>query len=409
MPRHGASPNDAGECVASGEAHVSQKEVQPHSVGVPGRPFAIAFSNNGCWIFVSITASTQTERNGVAVMHRIGNGRIRLHRVIPLEPTLRMGSESGSPAIGGMVVTHDGKMLIATAGELVIFLDIRRAITGHVEPVLGMMKTQKDAYNIQANVTRDNEYLFVSDEGRSSNITVIDLKRATADGFKAKAIVGRIPTGTLPVSLEFSPNGKLLYSTSAFAAKEWGWPLNCTPDWDSTTPAPEGAIVIIDVEKAKSEPFNAVLGRVPTGCVPVRLTLSPDGRSIWVSVRNDDAVAAYDAEKLLANPSHSRIAWIPVGPAPVGIVITRDGKYVLNTNSGRFRANMESPQTVTVIDRERATLGPGPAATVGFINAGVNPRQLALSPDGRTIFLTNYLSKTVQLIDVGQLDARFGH
>jgi DNA-binding beta-propeller fold protein YncE len=87
---------------------------------------------------------------------------------------------------------------------------------------------------------------------------------------------------------------------------------------------------------------------------------------------------------------------VPVGRAPVGIVITHDGKYVLNTNSARFRADADSAQTITVIDRANAVNGE--AAIVDSIEAGVFPRQLSLSQDGRTIFVTNYLSNTLELI-----------
>jgi len=114
-----------------------------------------------------------------------------------------------------------------------------------------------------------------------------------------------------------------------------------------------------------------------------------------------DSVAGYDAEKLLTDPAHARIAWVPVGHAPVGIAITPDGKYVLNTNSGRFRADAKSNQTVTVIDRERAISGA--KAVIGSIAAGLFPRQLSLSPDGQTIFVTNYLSNTIELIDAKRL------
>lgn len=45
----------------------------------------------------------------------------------------------------------------------------------------------------------------------------------------------------------------------------------------------------------------------------------------------------------------------------------------------------------------------GEAAKVGSIPTGAFPREMALTPDGRTIFLTNFTSKTLQAIDVARL------
>jgi hypothetical protein len=164
---------------------------------------------------------------------------------------------------------------------------------------------------------------------------------------------------------------------------------------------PEGAIVIVDVEKAKSDPANAVRGRVPAGCSPVRLAITADGTSLWTTLRNSDAVASYDTAKLLNDPEHARIGWIPVGRSPNALTITRDGRYVVISNSNRFGADANLPGTLTVIDPKRAAQGA--AAIVGSIQAGVFPRHFGSSPDGKTIFLANAVSDTLQVIDAQHL------
>jgi DNA-binding beta-propeller fold protein YncE len=152
------------------------------------------------------------------------------------------------------------------------------------------MRIGEDAFNVYVNVTRVGDYLFVSDEEPSGSIVVIDLRRARENDFSEDAIIGRVPTGRQPVGLVFSPDRKLLYSTSAIAAGERGWSLKCEPEAGAKQ-IPEGAIVIVDVEKAKHDSSGAVLGRVPAGCMPVRLDITPDGSSLWTTVRKDDAIA----------------------------------------------------------------------------------------------------------------------
>lgn len=362
-------------------------------VNLPGHPFSTIPSPDGCWLFVSLGSSSPLEVNGVAVLERNGNGDIRVRRVVPVE---------SSPA--GMVMTHDGKLLIVADDEFVAFLDVQKMTSSDGNPIVGFLRDQPDAGSIYANVTRDDAYLFVSDEGASS-ITVIDLKKARTNGFVEKAIVGKIPTGRAPIALTFSPDERLLYTTSEVALKEWSWPAKCKPEGQDPATAkierPEGAIIIVDVEKAKSDPANAVRVRVPAGCSPVRMGITADGASVWLTVRNNDAVAGFDTAKLLQDPDHARIGWVPVGRAPVGLTITRDNKYVVISNSNRFGADANSHQTLTVIDPKRAA--DGSAAVVGLIEAGAFPRQFGASPDGNTIFLANYLSNTLEIIDAEHL------
>src|SRR6202044_3003539 len=191
-----------------------------------------------------------------------------------------------------------------------------------------------------------------------------------------------------------SPDEKLLYTTSELAAKDWGWTAKCKSEGEDPSIAkitePEGAIVVVDVEKAKTDPANAVRARVAAGCSPVRMGIMPDGTSVWITVRNNNAVAGYDTFKLLNDPEHARIGFVPVGRSPVGLVITAGGRYVVISNSNRFGTDADTAQTLTVIDPKRAI--DGIAAVMGSIEAGAFPRQFGVSNDGKTIFLANYLS-----------------
>ena len=365
-------------------------------VKLPGHPFSTIASADGCWLFVALDSSNPSEVNGVAVLRRNGNGDIRLQRVVPVE---------SGPSV--MVMTHDGKLLIVADDDFVVFLDVQKMITAGSDPILGFLRDARDAGSTYVNVTRDDKHLFVSDEG-AATITIIDLVKARTNGFDEKGIVGKIPTGIAPIALTFSPDEKLLYTTSELADDDWGWPAKCKREGEDPSTAkidrPEGAIVIVDVEMAKTNPGNAVRARVPAGCSPVRMDIMPDGASVWITVRNNDAVAGYDTSKLLNDPEHARIGWVPVGRAPVGLTITSGGKYVINTNSNRFASNANTPQTLTVIDPKRAS--DGASAVVGSIEAGAFPRQFGSSPDGKTLFVANYLSNTLEVIDAEHLPVK---
>lgn len=349
----------------------------------------MALSADGCWVFVSLVNTEKGTTQSVAVLsHR--NGRVDLVRTVPLP---------SRPA--GLVLTHDGKLLIAAALDKVLFLDVVCLIAGCPKPVAGSFSDGKSTQSVYANVTSDDKWLFISEE-TAYQITVIDLVRARQSGFHADAIVGKIPVGKSPIALTFSPDEKWLYTTSQGAAKEWGWPAACKAENRPKTPGlvnPEGAVVTIDVVRATSDPAHAVVSRVPAGCSPVRLALSPSGDRVYVTARNSDAVLAFAADKLISDPEHARLGQTAVGTAPVPIAVIHDGKTVVSGNSDRF-GGADAAQILTLLDASK--IG-SPDAIMGAIPAGAFPRDLRVSPDGSILYLTNFGSNSLQVMDVARL------
>jgi DNA-binding beta-propeller fold protein YncE len=96
------------------------------------------------------------------------------------------------------------------------------------------------------------------------------------------------------------------------------------------------------------------------------------------------------------------IGAVPTGSAPVGVIVVNDGKQILVTNSNRFSTDMNARQMVTVIDASKVSAGSG--AVMGTIPAGAFPREFALSPDKRTVFLTNFNSSELQVIDLSRME-----
>lgn len=122
-----------------------------------------------------------------------------------------------------------------------------------------------------------------------------------------------------------------------------------------------------------------VVAEVPIGKLPSYITITPDGRLAYVTLRNDNEIAVVD---LLAN---LLIKTIPAGTRPIGIAINKD--YVgFATNGGSddvtaFNAKLAetSPVTIPVSD---------------------TPVGVAFSPEGDIAYVTNRLSNTVSVIDV---------
>jgi DNA-binding beta-propeller fold protein YncE len=357
------------------------------TIALPANPFVVAPTRDGCWLFV---AMVDKGKGAVAVLQR-DSGRVKLVRTVPLP--------SGAT---GMSLTHDGKLLVVAAGSSVDLLDTGRLISGSGEALLGSFSDGDRASSIYANVTADDKLLFVSDESKAT-ITVVDLAKARANGFKDSAIIGRIPVGRAPIALTFSSDGKWLYTTSEVAADDWHWPAACKPEGraaDAPISNPEGAVIVVDVARAATDPAHAVMVRIPAGCSPVRMAMSPGGDRIYVTARNSNAVLTFDTAKLVSDPEHAKLGAVPVGPAPVPVAVIDGGRKVVAGNSNRF-AGGNQPQNLTVMDA--AKMQDGAAAVLGTIPAGAFPREMAVSTDGRTLFLSNFGSQSLQVIDIANL------
>jgi DNA-binding beta-propeller fold protein YncE len=251
---------------------------------VPGNPFQALPSADGCWIFVSL-ANVAGSHAGIAVVHRDG-GKTSVERVIGL---------SGNPT--GMQLTHDGRLLVVADGNRLAFVDAAHATSGRGNAVLGYLDEPGMLGRIYVNVTADDKYAFVADE-RANTITIVDLAEARRNGFRASAIVGKIPTGPLPISVVFSPDGKLLYVTSEMAPTSLGWKSECAREGaaanDASPVNPQGAILVVDVERALKDPARSVIAAVGAGCSSVRLVLSPTAERAYVSARNSNALLVFD-------------------------------------------------------------------------------------------------------------------
>jgi DNA-binding beta-propeller fold protein YncE len=361
-------------------------------VQLPGHPFSTVSTPDGCWLFVSLNSSNPKSTNGVAVLSRAG-GQITLKRVfqVEAEPT-------------GMTITHDGKLLIAADGDYVVFLDVSRMIEGRGDPILGYIKDADFAGSVYVNTTADDRFLFISDENVET-VTVVNLQRARAEGFKETATVGKIPTGLAPIALTFSPDGRWLYTTSEIAPESFGWPVECKPEGADPATAkpryPQGAIIVVDVQKAETDPAHSAVARVPAGCSPVRLAIAPDGGRVYVTARNNNALLAFDTARLLSDAAHARVGNVPVGSAPVGVAVVNGGRQVVITNSNRFSRDQTARQTLTVIDAAR--VGEGQAAIAGSVPAGIFPREFGQSPDGQTLYAANYNSNELEVIDLKRM------
>ncbi len=112
---------------------------------------------------------------------------------------------------------------------------------------------------------------------------------------------------------------------------------------------------------------------------PLEMSLSPDGRLLYVVCQASDELRVVDVE------SGSVVTVVPLGRAPRGITLSPDGAQIYVTNS--------TDDTVSVVDA--ATLRVTRTLPTGFEPAGV-----VTDRTGETLYVANRLSGDISVIDV---------
>ncbi len=345
-------------------------------VPVPGgSPFAVAATDG--WSFVSMVGSPRTS---LAVFRDSGAS--------PPKPVHRL------PGGGlGVTLTPHGRYLLVANGSGITVVSVALAERGSSRAVLGMLSGTRGGGAIEVAVTPDGRFAFVSIE-YGARIDVFNLQRALASGFRTSGYVGAIRTGLAPVGMAVSPDGRWLYATS-----EVGGP-GAIRQVIAGRRLPQGTLMIVNVRQAESDPAHATVASLPAGCQPVRVITSADGKVVWVTARASDEVLGYSAAALTSDPAHVLIARAAVGSAPVGIALVDGGRMMVVADSDRFNIPHQTANLAVVNVADALA---GRPALVGYLPAGGFPRDMALSPGGRTLLVADFTSGQLESVDVANL------
>lgn len=349
---------------------------------VPAGPFGVITSPDGRWVFVGDGQGVTVLRTGPA------DAPPQVVRSVPLP--------GGQPGLGE-ALTPDGRYLLVAATSETVVLNVARLESGSAPEVAGSLSAPGGA--IEVVTSADGRFVFTSLEGTGA-VQVSDLARALSAGFRADGVaVGQVPAPLAPVGEAVSPGGRWLYVTSEIRGSAGGrrGPVtsrSCPGDPDSQP----GVVRLIDIAQAEHDPAAAVRATAGAGASPVRVVLSPGGAVAWVTARGSNALLGFAASRLAA-ARPAVIADVPVGSAPVGVILVDGGRLAVVADSNRFAGR--GAQWLSVV-RVRDALR-GRPALAGQVRAGTFPRQFAVSPDGRTLYVTNYLSGQLETISVADL------
>jgi DNA-binding beta-propeller fold protein YncE len=342
-----------------------------------GAPFGIAATRDGT-VFVVTDSSVQIFKAGP-------KGRLR-----STGAHLSVGS-AARPATSAML-THDGRYLLVAADSSIQVFDVKAAESGSSRANLGALTVPGvSSYGraVGLAVTPDDQYAFVALQF-ANKVGVFNLGDALRFNGFSHAYMGSLNIGGQPVGLAVSPDGTTLYATN----------------FVQSSPVVPGKLTVIDIAKLTApnlppSQFNsAVVAKVPAGCNPARIAVTPDSRTVWVTSRQSNYLLGFSASRLRTDPANALITKVHVGQQPVSLILVNGGSRIVVSDND----NTNPPQTmhnVAVVDPNAALLQQ--QALLGYIPSGFMPRDFALSADGKFLYVTNRKSSLIQVISLSKL------
>ena len=365
----------------------------------PGNPQVPHFTEDGCWLFITMTGGNEPAQRSLALFRNVGNSFV-LHYLAPPHQGAGIGT----------AMTRDESTIIVTNGaNRILFYDVEKLKARDSTALRGtIMGDLPGAGRLMPVLSPNDRFLFVPNEGAAS-ITVIDMQIVGQTGYDSTAVVGYLKTGNEPIAIAFSRDGRHIFTTSASAPASAGWRNECGPPPRAPvgTPPdkPRGAILIFNYEQATTAPNTALPQNiVAAGCAPVRLVTDAESQRIYVTAVGSQELLVFDAERILDPSGNSLVGSVPISPYPTALELVNKGKWAAVGSSNRVNPTAADTLPVWVVDLSKVQRGR--EAVLGSIRGGAFPRNLTLTPDGRTLVISNSMSRTLQFVDMSVVKLR---
>jgi DNA-binding beta-propeller fold protein YncE len=376
--------------------------LETRTVGTVGHPTEAYATADGQFVLVTVNmGGGRGGSSGIEVFHLEGE-KLKKVAVQPL------GAEN---AQGILLVPGSRPEMLAVglSNAGVAFLPLAETLEGKAK--VGVLAQGEQSGTGYLAVSPDGQFLFAANEyGEHGNIGVIALHKDAAGALHPE-LLGQVRTPNTTPGVAISPDGTRLYTEGEVVLPEIAGRLpghgvaelersGCTQAKSGPARA-NGVLYVIDATKAETmakdmtpqEMRRSVKAAVDAGCSPVRPAVSPDGTTVYLTARGDNKVLVFDAKLLEASPEKAFLRAIPSGgEAPVGVRLFAGGTRMLVANSNRFSPGMAGNAAVFDL------IDPTAPKLVQTIQTGEFPRNITVSPDGTTLYLTVFSADELMVL-----------
>lgn len=334
-----------------------------------------------------------------------------------------------------IAVSNDGSRLY------VIAQDVNELIVVDAEKNEVLHKINVGVHPHSVILNEEGSLAFVSNQW-SDTISIIDLVTSK--------VVDTFKTGNGPSGLSFSADGKFLYVVNTFgsdlsiidlATKEERKRLATGSDPTGTALSPDGKALYVTSRRANIAPYGEPLisdltlvntnsqkviehTNIESAHIMENIAFTPSGDlAIMTLIRPKNLIPTLQVERgwmmnhgigIIEEQGEGRVVQLLLDEPnsyysdPFDIVITPDGKKAFVSSSGVDRISVISIDSIRAIladsspemlKRFSNNLGVSSRFIIKRIATGANPKGLALSPNGKRLYVAEQLEDKVAVID----------
>jgi len=252
-------------------------------------------------------------------------------------------------------------------------------------------------------LSADEKYLYVVNTF-GSNLSIIDLE--------AKEEIKRLITGNNPTGTELSPDGKDLYVTSRRPGfTHYGEPLVC--DLTLVNDSTQLLKKHLGIESAY---MMENIAFTPSGDLAVVTLIRP--KNLVTTVQVEGGWMMTHGIGIVEQKKNGKVVQLLLDepnsyyPDPFDIVITPDGKKAFVSSSGVDRISAISMDSIRYILKNTSpkklkilsnNLGVSSRFVLKRIATGSSPKGMAISPDGKKLYVAEQLEDKIAIINTESL------